>query len=535
MKRDLYKLLTLGAVFLVLLSQASCVRSHKNPTQTRSLRLLSRGGDRVIVFVHGVFGDLEGTWRNDRSGAFWPEMLLDDPDMRGFDAVLVGFNSPLFGSSQTLEELSTGVFQRLSDEGVFSKYREIYFIAHSMGGLITQRILITLNSPAYVEMLRKVKAVVLLSTPSGGAPIAELASYVSANPQLQDMAPATLNSWIQAVQNDIVRLRNARDSVAERYPRMFAGYETLRTHGVTIVSRVYASTQIDQPMMPFDRDHPGIAKPGDRDDDVYKWAKARIRIESIADSALAAPIAVDMSQGQEQWTDFRTRLSSLFPGIFFITKPFTVDTLRRRRTQVLILPLPYHQQLSENKVRELQRWVEQGGGLLLLGYYAEVHHGSNPTKLASVWGVSFGPHVLLPDSLTDCEASRGHSIGADPRYAISATVPVDSLHSANAGRRLSLVSSTTLSLAAGRATPLWAVRSQVSTVCNAIPYGTPTDGVAYPVRWAFDGQRSEPVAMALKPGLGRIVIIGTWKVATLPNADNDGFLREVVGWLGSKQ
>src|SRR6478672_7643430 len=31
------------------------------------------GVNGVIIFVHGVFGDADGTWRNDVTHAYWPE------------------------------------------------------------------------------------------------------------------------------------------------------------------------------------------------------------------------------------------------------------------------------------------------------------------------------------------------------------------------------------------------------------------------------------------------------------------------------
>lgn len=521
------------AVAFGLSALAACRSTQTSPQLSASTKTLSRHGDKAIVFIHGVFGDLEGTWRNSRTAAFFPELVIDDPDMQGFDALLVGFDSPLLGRAQTLEELSAGVFQRLTDENLFSKYREIYFVAHSMGGLITQRVLTTLNTPANVDALRRVKAVVLLSTPSNGASIAELGSYISANPQLHDMAPATLNSWIQSVQNDVIRLRVARDSLGNRYPRMFAAYETLPTGPVMIVDRVYASTPSDQAMMAFHRNHAGIVKPQGRDDDVYKWVKARIRGESRSESAIAAPLAADFSQGQEEWTDLRVQLKSAFPNVSLFSKTFTPDSLKARRTRVLILPLPYHQLLSEEKAREIRGWVEDGGGLLLLGYYAaDLHHGTNPTKLASMWGIQFGPHVLLPDSLTNCEAARGHAIGTDPAYAISA-MPVDTNGIFAGVRELALVSSTSLSVSSARSPAVWTLRSPASTrLCKAVPIGGPRhDGEAYPVNFVGDGQRSTPVAVGITAGLGRVAVIGTWKVATLRRPDNITFLNNVVAWL----
>jgi len=275
------------AVFLVFLVIALPACDHSQVHTTRPASTISTDADsqlvknenankKLVVFTHGVFGNLRETWRNPQTGSYWFELMKADADLSGFNILLVGYRSPFWSRGMTLEELSTSVLQSLFDDHIFDRYQEIYVVSHSMGGLIWQRMLVMLKTPGKEAVLRKVRCVVFLSTPSNGAPIAALASYISKNPQLSDMRPATLNSWLQAMQNDIVTLRDDREQRNARFPRFYAAYETLATHGIDVASRVYASSPTDRPLMGFPLDHQGMAAPKDTGDRLYKWVKARI-------------------------------------------------------------------------------------------------------------------------------------------------------------------------------------------------------------------------------------------------------------------
>ncbi|MGH7526547.1 MAG: esterase/lipase family protein [Gemmatimonadales bacterium] len=204
-------------------------------------------------------------------------MLAQDAELGGLDVYLTSFASPYLAHAMTLEEVTSNLYRRLWDDKVFTRYTEIYFVAHSMGGLIAEGILQNLNTPGNAPILRRVHAVITLSTPGNGASTAELGDFISANPQLEDMQPATLNSWIQQLQNDMQDLRSERDSMDVWFPRFFAAYETRPTQGIPIVSRVYAvGLPLDSRLVPVNTDHIGIAKPDDPRADIYKWVKARI-------------------------------------------------------------------------------------------------------------------------------------------------------------------------------------------------------------------------------------------------------------------
>jgi len=130
-----------------------------------------------------------------------------------------------------------------------------------MGGLLVKRILVDLNRPGQIEKLRRVKAVLYISTPAQGADLAAVASWLSVNPQLTDMRPADLNSFIQSLENQWQDLMRERDAQLQLFPQSFCAYETKPTYGIVVVSRVYAATRCDENPFPVDEDHAGVVKP----------------------------------------------------------------------------------------------------------------------------------------------------------------------------------------------------------------------------------------------------------------------------------
>lgn len=205
--------------------------------------------------------------------------MAGDDAFGDFRIAALQYDTPLLGRTSGIEEVATSILHQLEDIGLFKSYDEIYFIAHSMGGLVVKRMLVKLKSARPLYELRRIKAVLYISTPAQGVSIAEAGAWISANPQLNDMAPADLNSYLQSVENDWQDL--IRERGTSMIPRSYCAYETKPTLGIVIVSRIYAATTCDQNPHPVAEDHAGIVKPASTDADIYAWAKARIQEASI--------------------------------------------------------------------------------------------------------------------------------------------------------------------------------------------------------------------------------------------------------------
>jgi pimeloyl-ACP methyl ester carboxylesterase len=230
---------------------------------------------RLIVFVHGVLGGAPTTWGRPESDNFWPSLVESDPRFADFDIYLVNYLTRFVGRSPNIYETANSELNYLEDRGVFSRYREVHFIAHSMGGLIVKRMLVRLRDRDEVTKLRRIKSVVCLSTPAQGAGIATVASWFSNNPQFSGLTPAHVNESIQELEDAWVQLLRARDREGTPFPEVHCAYETLAMDGVIVVPREMANTRCDSDLHPMPYDHSGMASARGRDVDPYLWAMAR--------------------------------------------------------------------------------------------------------------------------------------------------------------------------------------------------------------------------------------------------------------------
>ena len=148
-------------------------------TQLFTLRPATKGAG--IVFIHGFGGDAEATW-----GRF-PFWLALDKRLDGWGLYSLGYSTHLrvdvVGLWSADPDLGK-VALRLATEaqhGVLGGLKSLCLVAHSMGGLATQRAL--LDDP---ELARRTSHVFLYGTPSGGLVKASWARFLK--PQLNDMA-----------------------------------------------------------------------------------------------------------------------------------------------------------------------------------------------------------------------------------------------------------------------------------------------------------------------------------------------------------
>jgi pimeloyl-ACP methyl ester carboxylesterase len=117
----------------------------------------------AIVFVHGFGGKADSTW-----GRF-PELLMSEALLANWDVFSIGYSTSLAfdiaGVWSADPEIITlgGLIEAVADVPPLDAYESIAILAHSMGGLLVQRAL--LSNPA---LRRRVSHVVLFGTPSNG-------------------------------------------------------------------------------------------------------------------------------------------------------------------------------------------------------------------------------------------------------------------------------------------------------------------------------------------------------------------------------
>jgi pimeloyl-ACP methyl ester carboxylesterase len=233
--------------------------------------------DKLLVFVHGIGSDSKSAWTSDRTGAYWPQLLANDQDLSSFAVLTASYRSPYIRHAASIEQAAEMLGTRLRDKGIYTSFSHVVFIAHSMGGLIVRRMLVNLVNIGDEPAVKRVAVVFFFGTPTSGAPLADLAKWVSANPQTSNLSASDLNAFVQALDTDWENLLRRRVQRTDGRPRIFCGYELQSTRFGQIVPAVYAKTWCDEAAHPFERDHFNLVKPdNDHDDPVYEWTKTRL-------------------------------------------------------------------------------------------------------------------------------------------------------------------------------------------------------------------------------------------------------------------
>jgi hypothetical protein len=212
--------------------------------------------DRVIVFMHGIFGDADTTWTS-RSGTYWPKLLLGDSAFDDSDVYVANYESPISGNTLSVDEVVANLNGRLAANGVFTKHREVVFVCHSLGGIIVQQLLLTFR-----EQAKKVPFIYFFAVPEEGSQIATLGKWFSSDPLLEALFHGNENNYLLTLEN---QWRAAHFKI-----RRYCAYEKKPVKGtVLIVDRLSGTRDCYEPPIPVNEDHFGIVKPDSKQHDSY--------------------------------------------------------------------------------------------------------------------------------------------------------------------------------------------------------------------------------------------------------------------------
>ena len=151
----------------------------------------------VLVFVHGLGGDGMSTWTAP-NGTYWPTLIRDDPRLSRFDVYVYQYATRMLGECMPITDVANDLRLRLDDDGIFQRYRNVVFVAHSMGGLVVRQFLLRNRERVAAE----VPAIVLYATPSAGSSKADIARIVSRCSQVDDLRTLDSNTYLQSQQSD---------------------------------------------------------------------------------------------------------------------------------------------------------------------------------------------------------------------------------------------------------------------------------------------------------------------------------------------
>ncbi|KEQ79355.1 hypothetical protein M438DRAFT_409650 [Aureobasidium pullulans EXF-150] len=137
-----------------------------------------------ICLVHGLTGNSHSTWTHD-NGHFWPQDSLPErfPKARivtyGYDADVVSIWRST--STSRLREHGETFILALANERSKSLHRPIFFLVHSLGGLVVEQALLICvesNESRYKSISSSAAGIMYFSTPHEGSYLAKWGSII---------------------------------------------------------------------------------------------------------------------------------------------------------------------------------------------------------------------------------------------------------------------------------------------------------------------------------------------------------------------
>ena len=225
---------------------------------------------RIIVFVHGLHGSRE-SWRA-VNGAYWPDMVRTDLRFAYSDMDVAEYPTPASNGKMSSVQLADTLFTRLKQEHVWD-HREVVFIAHSLGGILVEEMLLRHPTEA-----ARVRFIVSYGTPHEGSSIAWIASLYDRDPVLNDLSDAAKNTFLSQLE-DKWRGNNAVNGI-HRFCA-YEGQDTMPENGVVrylktgvrVVSYFSATYGCDvtTPPVEIHADHINMIRPLDRKSAAYDF------------------------------------------------------------------------------------------------------------------------------------------------------------------------------------------------------------------------------------------------------------------------
>ena len=137
--------------------QANINYKKKVPPQTETTQKV--GGKKIIVLVHGIYGDAE-------TFGDLADILLRDPNLN-VEAVYIAeyWSSRIFPNFQRLADLGAEFEKHLDSIASNEPNAEVIVIAHSQGGLIARNAILAMKDKERTDILDRMK-LIMIGTPN---------------------------------------------------------------------------------------------------------------------------------------------------------------------------------------------------------------------------------------------------------------------------------------------------------------------------------------------------------------------------------
>ncbi|WP_261305940.1 alpha/beta fold hydrolase [Paenibacillus andongensis] len=165
--------------------------------------------EAAIIFVHGLGGHPYRTWTKKNCDSL-PHLLVKDESYNRFDLFTFGYKTGFVFKRHHFKQISDLLYTEIKAR---LNHKEIYFITHSMGGVVVQRMLIEQVERSNDSFIQRIRGIVYLAVPFAGSTIASIASKAYA------IIPPIIGEYTISVQ--VRSLKILSEELAEQSVKWF--------------------------------------------------------------------------------------------------------------------------------------------------------------------------------------------------------------------------------------------------------------------------------------------------------------------------
>lgn len=137
----------------------------------------------IIVFVHGIFSNNREAWLNAGEGdicVYWPDLVARDPTFQGAGVFVASYYTALVSENFDVRQAAKQLLSVLSTPWPGHtyaplQYPNIMFVGHSLGGVVTRRLLVSEWSTFRTRNL----GLALMASPAKGSGWADRATWIA--------------------------------------------------------------------------------------------------------------------------------------------------------------------------------------------------------------------------------------------------------------------------------------------------------------------------------------------------------------------
>ncbi|MEM8722122.1 MAG: effector-associated domain EAD1-containing protein [Cyanobacteria bacterium P01_G01_bin.39] len=226
-----------------------------------------------IIFIHGLGGDALDTWRHPNNKQdqdnFWLKWLGKDfPEMAIWSLAYEVEPARWKGSTMPLVDRANNILDLLEINNIGK--RPIFFVTHSMGGLLVKQMLRNANdyaNDAWQQILKHTKGIVYLATPHTGSSIASFLKFIRA-----DSLTSVSVKELEAHHPRLLELNQVHrnNPIFNQIPiKVYGENKPIKPIGIIVDKTSVDPGRAKVTPIILDRDHISIAKPESPADRLY--------------------------------------------------------------------------------------------------------------------------------------------------------------------------------------------------------------------------------------------------------------------------